>query len=534
MKKKKRPFCFSECAPRTKKRWHKKLQNLIADKDAAQEETQDGRDQIRNHEYVEEIMLSNDAINVYNDTTIEENIINNEFDNIEVKGIVICGMCDLPAKALFLNMIQYNGKFGCQKCYQKGERYLNVQVYPFENFKVRDEKETLMYVKQSMISKFPVYGVKGPTMISSFTYKYIRTTTVDSMHCVFEGVVKSLLHFWLDSKFHCEQFSIHNKLKMIDERLLNIKPPNFVQRYPRKLLHLKYWKANELKNFFFFYSLPILEDILDSRYFNHFKLLVFSISLLMKSQITEENINISISKLKKFVKEYEQLYGKKFMTCNVHSLLHLPQCAIDFGPLWVTSCFPMEDINGKVKRLIHGSKEPQIQICNKIFEYSKLFTFLKNNSDKSNELSTFYTNLNYKTARQKLTKLSSKIFIIGTIKKYKLTHSERTLFQNFNISGNHYCTFKKLLHQNDTFVANDNKRKIKRESSYCTYISHDKKKEFGQIQNFIKISNCTCERHCTCGENTVMIVQKLEVIPAFCTDYINLIIRKSDSTAVNV
>lgn len=33
-----------------------------------------------------------------------------------VKVIPICSTCDLPAKALFLNMKQYNSTWGCHKC----------------------------------------------------------------------------------------------------------------------------------------------------------------------------------------------------------------------------------------------------------------------------------------------------------------------------------------------------------------------------------------------------------------------------------
>ena len=35
-----------------------------------------------------------------------------------VKGILLCGTCDLPAKCLMLNMAQFNGKYGCPRCKQ--------------------------------------------------------------------------------------------------------------------------------------------------------------------------------------------------------------------------------------------------------------------------------------------------------------------------------------------------------------------------------------------------------------------------------
>ena len=40
---------------------------------------------------------------------------------ITVKGKLLCGTCDLPAKCMVLNMTQFNGKYGCPKCKQGGE-----------------------------------------------------------------------------------------------------------------------------------------------------------------------------------------------------------------------------------------------------------------------------------------------------------------------------------------------------------------------------------------------------------------------------
>ncbi|PIK53036.1 hypothetical protein BSL78_10097 [Apostichopus japonicus] len=39
---------------------------------------------------------------------------------IIVKAVVLCGTCDLPARAVMLNMVQFNGAFGCSHCLQKG------------------------------------------------------------------------------------------------------------------------------------------------------------------------------------------------------------------------------------------------------------------------------------------------------------------------------------------------------------------------------------------------------------------------------
>ena len=46
--------------------------------------------------------------------TLQDNSI------IECHALLLCSTCDLPAKALVMNMIQFNGFYGCSHCMQKG------------------------------------------------------------------------------------------------------------------------------------------------------------------------------------------------------------------------------------------------------------------------------------------------------------------------------------------------------------------------------------------------------------------------------
>lgn len=47
--------------------------------------------------------------------------LGNDTKEIRSKVILIAGTCDLPAKCLVCNSVQYNGRYGCFKCKQKGE-----------------------------------------------------------------------------------------------------------------------------------------------------------------------------------------------------------------------------------------------------------------------------------------------------------------------------------------------------------------------------------------------------------------------------
>jgi hypothetical protein len=63
---------------------------------------------------------------------------------ITIKAMVLCGTCDMPAKATFLCLNQYNGYWGCTVCKQRGERLAdNRHVYRFqENVNLRTDEET--------------------------------------------------------------------------------------------------------------------------------------------------------------------------------------------------------------------------------------------------------------------------------------------------------------------------------------------------------------------------------------------------------
>ena len=54
------------------------------------------------------------------------------------------------------------------------------------------------------------------------------------------------------------------------------------------------------------------------------------------------------------------------MFYNVHQLLHLAQSVRDLGPLWAQSCFPFEDKNRFLLKLIHGTQRVEWQILSAI------------------------------------------------------------------------------------------------------------------------------------------------------------------------
>ena len=137
---------------------------------------------------------------------------------LRVQGIIISGICDLPAKALFLNMNQYNGRFGCQKCKIKG-RYLlehRVLVYLYEDINLRTQEETRVHAQQAVDTRIAVCGVKGRTILSSIVHDNMTAVTINPMHCISEGVVKKLMELWFSTEFARLPFLLAQSRDQVD------------------------------------------------------------------------------------------------------------------------------------------------------------------------------------------------------------------------------------------------------------------------------------------------------------------------------
>ena len=198
------------------------------------------------------------------------------------KAILLAGTCDLPAKCLVLNCIQFNGEFGCSKCQEPGITLTtsargHTHVYPYNNLcsdghclnrtKVTHDENIRKALREGLI----VDGVKGPSWLMKLMhYDIIRGTSIDYMHCVLLGVMKLLMSLWFNSVHNHERYYLGRKVGIIDQRLSEINPPSIITRRPRGSEHFKFYKASEYRSFLLYYSLPVLHDILPPEYWNHY------------------------------------------------------------------------------------------------------------------------------------------------------------------------------------------------------------------------------------------------------------------------
>lgn len=103
-----------------------------------------------------------------------------------------------------------------------------------------------MSLTQFVFFLLKVNGLRAPSALLRLpTFDIVKGIGVDSMHCIFLGVVKQLLTLWFSSKHSGQQWSCLSDVERVDKRLLQIQPPNIITRTPRSIeSHLRFWKGN--------------------------------------------------------------------------------------------------------------------------------------------------------------------------------------------------------------------------------------------------------------------------------------------------
>jgi hypothetical protein len=117
--------------------------------------------------------------------------------DINIELVVTAFVADFPAKASFLNMISFNGKFGCSLCLIEGvySREHHKMTFPFEDHP-SNLRNSILHEEHSKLgtTKSPFLGVKGPTLLSQLV-QVPEGIPLDIMHLVYLNVMRKMLMF---------------------------------------------------------------------------------------------------------------------------------------------------------------------------------------------------------------------------------------------------------------------------------------------------------------------------------------------------
>lgn len=292
---------------------------------------------------------------------------------VTLKGII----CDAVGRAFIKGTAAHNSKYGCEKCKVKGEYHERTMCFLDENAECRSNNDFLAFqvsensettsededllddcIKLHIKRSSPLIGIVN--LVDEFPLEF--------MHLVCLGVTKRLLRFLtkkVPSKLSSRSLSeINRRLDIVSDQF-----PSDFARKPRSLEFADRFKATECRMFLLYTGPIVLKDILSRKSYEHFLLLHFSIKQLTQPQLlTSDELRFVQECLLSFIRHSKALYGKVFVSYNVHSICHLVEDYKRFGPLDNFSAFCFESYLGSLKRMLRSHNRPLSQMKKRIEE----------------------------------------------------------------------------------------------------------------------------------------------------------------------
>ncbi|XP_022111612.1 uncharacterized protein LOC110990825 [Acanthaster planci] len=432
--------------------------------------------------------------------------------------------CDSVARCQLQNIMQFNGKYGCSWCLHPGEQVEkgrgHANVYPLTNLeelpRQRDERAFKQDCHLAVETNTTVNGVKGPSIILLlFHFNIISGFVVDYMHTVCLGVVRALTFLWLENTE--KPCYIGNCLSMLNERLSHIRPPAEVMRIARSLSNRRYWKAHEWRAWLLHYSPSVLKHVLPFTYYAHWMTLVTAVYILSKNCVDHTMINQAEVLLVKFVLEFEDLYGKEYMTYNVHQLIHMADSVRNWGPLWSISCYAFESMNHKLGKMISGTQYVQVQISKKfllsrILPHIALDCFQESESQRN----FFESSINHFPLSKSIQRDVSGILLRGAPKLLRLGNNEGNLLQQLGYTCETVLCYSRVSIRGVTITTDTHTHK-RRKRIDC-YISL-KNGTVAVVKRIILVClSCNEINSCSCEKTCMLYVSVLKIRSIFVVD----------------
>lgn len=302
-----------------------------------------------------------DFINETNKLIINGMVVNQL--KISVSIHVFC--CDAPAKSFILKIKGHSGFSSCTRCTIEGEHLNNRVCFPYSRLKPKERSH------QAYLSKLDedhhTSNQSLTRLIELPGFDSVKSFSLDYMHLVCLGVMKKLLFLWVRGPLNV-RFR-YKKICELSTSLLSLKPfisSDFV-RNVRGIQDLSRWKATEFRLFLIYLGTIVLKNILRLDCYVHFMSLNISMLILL-SPDRGHLLDYARQLLDYFVKQFEVLYGKHYVSHNIHGLLHISDDYELYGPLDNCSTFNFENYMKELKSLLRKHEKPLHQIINRNIE----------------------------------------------------------------------------------------------------------------------------------------------------------------------
>lgn len=304
------------------------------------------------NDYLEEFVV--EYLVIYEDFT---------FNDVVYDIIIECIICDAPAKAGILCILNYNGKKGCPKCTILGiwkEEYgkvvfLENNCAPRTDASFRNREDRGHHHQASILQELPIDMVKS--------------IPIDYMHNICSGVVLKIVQI-LNGKPSYAKLPA-DKIIIVNQLLQSCYEyfPSEMNRKGALITDNIDWKATESRSFLLYTGPFALKSVLSSDLYDHFMSLSIAIRILCSPKYYLEENDYAKELLDYFFNNYAALYGEVNMVPNVHLCTHLPEDCQRLGPLDTFSGFLYENVNGYISNhLVRAGPKALQQVVKRLSE----------------------------------------------------------------------------------------------------------------------------------------------------------------------
>jgi len=297
-------------------------------------------------------------------------VINNGilFNGKNIKVILNCFIADTPAKHACLNIKGHAGYNSCNKCKIPGERHKtdSKTIFKGTGYPPRTDREF-----REKLRTDDHHHDTGNCALYSLPLDLVDQTPLDYMHLICLGVLKQIvLKAWIEGKYRptklldCVQQRISQRLEILARYC-----PSEFSRQPRSLHYYPRYKATECRQMLLYTGPTIFLDLFgDDPRIIHFLKLHYATRILISSDERPSDIDEANAILNSFVIDSISVYGRNFLTYNVHNLIHLANDVHKFGSLDHFSCFPFENNIMCFRKMVRKPSLQLQQIYNRYME----------------------------------------------------------------------------------------------------------------------------------------------------------------------
>ncbi|XP_043476303.1 uncharacterized protein LOC122507574 [Leptopilina heterotoma] len=286
-------------------------------------------------------------------------------------------ICNAPAKSLVLKVKGHTGYHCCPKCKIKGDGILPEQIGKNKKKKRRvcfpglgpfSKRTDLEFASNVYLGTYQQGEATVLTQIPRFGA--VSNVPIDYMHLVLLGIMKKLILLWLTGPTKVRLSS--SDIDKISINLIELKksqPSEFARR-PRSLRDVKYWKATEFRNILLYSGPIVLKNVLNEELYTNFLALHVSLTIISSPILIKipGEIDYAQELIEYFITTFEIIYGKEYMSYNLHNLLHLCEDVKKYGPVDEFSAFKFENYMTTVKKKLRKTNKPLQQLARRYAE----------------------------------------------------------------------------------------------------------------------------------------------------------------------